>query len=372
MTFVLNPDLYKPLPSTDAEAQRVTAARARIRANAQSGEASTEADIAIARQYQYASEAERDAARGGAAAERPAATGGERGNGPFDEDAATAAASGPARQTGEVVGGAVGAVVNGTGAAAGAVVDAVRDPQGAVDDAGDAAGRAGRNFMDNLNAGSITGAVIGGAGAFLISSMFGGGPLKWLFFALLAPAGFILGSGRMGEPINRMFSNIFGGGRNRENGGDTPERGAAPDTPARGEGPQTPASQTPTLTGPNDWRFRPLDREELRYAQDIRAAVPQSVASTTHYAPETPAERSVQYFHADGTPMNPSEAVYFGGRAAEGRRDEGPSMGARGFDSGGGSEDGRVRVRDNGDISVHGAGISGGIDRNGRVRYNLR
>lgn len=202
-------------------------------------------------------------------------------------------------------------LVSGARAIGDAAMHPGRTLDGAVEGAREGAGR----FMDNLDAGSITGAVLGGGGGLLISNIFGPGPIKWVLMLLLVPVGMMLGASKFGGPLNNFFSGMFGG-RNRE-GGDTrdvPQATPPQQQPAQAAVPTISPISLPTESQPG-WEQpfpiepggRPLTREDFQHVSGVHAAVPPSVARSTRYSPES------RY--------SATEEVYFGGRGAMPYRD---------------------------------------------------
>lgn len=260
MTFVLNPSLYKPLPASDAEAQRLTSARERILSRQRAGEQPDPADVAIAQPYQYASVAERDAARRGEAPSAPASPT------PAASQTPPAATSG---QSGEVAG-RVQDIADGAGNTLGrfagtstaaadtgirTVVDAITNPGETAAATGEAVSTATNNFFNNLNPGNITGGLIGAAGAFMVSNMFGSGPIKWVLMALLMPAAILLGAGQLGGGINNFFSGLFGR-RNRDNNQQGQEREQAQgQQQTQGQGQQQAGAEQSQTPQPNILRI---------------------------------------------------------------------------------------------------------------------
>ncbi len=90
----------------------------------------------------------------------------------------------------------------------------IKDPEGFFNGVGENAAEAGKNFMDNLNPGKIAMGLIMLGGAYLTSSLFGPGPLKWVLLLLLAPAAMMIGTGKLGDNLNNWFSKI--GGKDRD------------------------------------------------------------------------------------------------------------------------------------------------------------
>lgn len=152
---------------------------------------------------------------------------------------------------GEVVGQGVGAVATGGQA----VVDAITNPGETAAATGEAVSTATNNFFDNLNPGNITGGLIGAAGAFMVSNMFGSGPIKWVLMALLMPAAILLGAGQLGGGINNFFSGMFGR-RNRDNNQQGQEREQAQgQQQTQGQGQQQAGAEQSQTPQPNILRI---------------------------------------------------------------------------------------------------------------------
>ncbi len=305
MTFELKQNLYKPLPRTDAEAQRLTSARARILAN--DGTA-TAADIELARQNQYASEAEKNGAAPAAAA-APGGAQPARDPGPMDADAISADLAPRAHEAGRQTGvllregataardGAV-AVAGAVGTVASDVADAASDPEATASGAATGIRGMAARFANSFNAGGVAGAVIGGVGALTVSSLFGAGPIKWLLMLLLVPAGLMLGSSRLDGPLNNFFSGIFG---SRNRGGDAGVarvREVEAQQNATGAATDVNAPSAAQTTGEGNFfgttAITPVTQEQLRGATNI--------TSDVRYAPVD---------HEVG------QQVYMGGRNAQ-------------------------------------------------------
>lgn len=177
------------------------------------------------------------------------------------------------------------ALTTGLGVMGRGIAGAVTDPAGTARGVAAGIDGASRTFMSNLNPGSITGGLLGGLGGFLVSSMFGSGPIKWLLMLLLIPAGMMLGSSKLGGPINNMFSGLFGG-RRREGGAPAPETqidAPSRDRDVRDGRDRRDADARNAEPWSQSWdseNFRPMSREELR------RVVPRSVASSTRYDPD--------------------------------------------------------------------------------------
>lgn len=89
--------------------------------------------------------------------------------------------------------------------------DFMKDPAKGTQDALHTLGDAAKNFTSNLNAGKVVGGIGGLIAAFLVGGLFGNGPLKWVFTAMLAPLFLMLGTGKMGDSLNNWISGIFKG-----------------------------------------------------------------------------------------------------------------------------------------------------------------
>jgi len=214
--------------------------------------------------------------------------------------------------TGKLVRTTLDTLVKGVETGIDAITDAAKDPKGTWN------GIWGKtkDFFSDLDAGKIGGGLIGGLAAFLVGGMLPG-PMKWIVTPLLLVGFMLLGATKLSGPINHMFSGFVKG---PAKGGDSPAQQPGIDTPdlAIGQQPvvgqgqslgQAPAANgqsaawtTPFELPPGAAPFRPMNRE------DLRDAVPSSVARSTRYAPEGSAQD-----------------VYDGGRAASPRaprRDE--------------------------------------------------
>ncbi len=138
-------------------------------------------------------------------------------------DAFTAEATGWVRDGFDAVAKETPKVIKGIG-------DAVSHPQDALQKAGDAAGGffdGAKKAFSNLNTGKVIGGVGGALAAFLVGSVFGNGPLKWVFTLLLAPFFIMAGAGGIGDGINNWLSGMFGG----KKGGDSPQQQQQPGQP---------------------------------------------------------------------------------------------------------------------------------------------
>lgn len=80
-------------------------------------------------------------------------------------------------------------------------------------------------FFSGTNHGGWIGGLLGVGGAWLASTMMGGGPIGTVLMMALIPAGFMLGRQMGNEHINPMLSNMFSGNRQSgERRRETPAR----------------------------------------------------------------------------------------------------------------------------------------------------
>lgn len=379
----INPALAKPIDGLPADVKaRVEAARAAVYGPNAAQATAAQREMVLNWQRNPTSEnttelpaAERAAAPRTAPAAAPAANQeGERNGVQADvmnADRVDETTRPLAERTGELIGTgtgmAAGAVVNGVRAGAHAVAETARDPRGTAEGAAESVGNGVERFTSNLNPGSITGGLLGAGGAYVVSSIFGSGPLKWVFMALLLPLGAILGATKLDGPINQFFSGLFGS-RNRETGDTARPREAQPGVPQPAVQPQQPALQaeqpaqtatvaagqmpavapsaqapwTPSFTVTPEMGYVPLQREDFRSVSGVHSAVP-------------PSTGRLQYSEA--------EQVYLGGQHAY--------AGANGLDTGRNVEGARVQMRGNGSVNVYtGTGLAIHQDHRGRVSLN--
>jgi hypothetical protein len=105
---------------------------------------------------------------------------------PAPAPAAPSAATQAGKKAAEVVQGIAGKATD-------AVTGVVNDPKGAQETV-EGWGKKAADFFSNLKAGNVIGAILGGIGAWFISSMFGAGPFQTILMVLLLPLGAYLGA----------------------------------------------------------------------------------------------------------------------------------------------------------------------------------
>ncbi|PZP85172.1 MAG: hypothetical protein DI582_06635 [Azospirillum brasilense] len=179
------------------------------------------------------------------------------------------------------VGEGAAATVDTARAGAGAIGDAVGGAAGTVRDqgvvgaaagAGAATGRHVSRSVNRVNWGGLVGGLLGVFGAWLGSSMFGGGMFGTIAFMLLAIPGFLMGRGFGARNMNSLF-----GGENDP----TPERAAQPQL-VRNRDVEGPAAAQPQTTTPEPVRMaeaqQGLDAATLDSIQQTQAIYARSGA----------------------------------------------------------------------------------------------
>lgn len=162
------------------------------------------------------------------------------------------------------------AVGDALGGAAGTVRD--QGVVGAATGAGGAAGRHVSRSVNRVNWGGLVGGLLGVGGAWLASTMFGGGMFGTIAFMLLAIPGFLMGRGFGARNMNGLF-----GGENDP----TPERAVQPQL-VRNREVEGPATTAPQTTTPEPTRMaeaqQGLDAATLDSIQQTQAIYARSGA----------------------------------------------------------------------------------------------